>query len=70
MSIKFVTLQTFTKIDDITEDKRNVTIAYSPARDEFSLLGNLPHATRLVINQKLVNDLQQLLDEIEKECSK
>jgi len=60
-----VTLHTFTKISDTTKAPRNVTIWY--AHGEFTLLGNLLHATELVINQELIDNLQQLLNEVEKE---
>ena len=64
MTVKFVTLQTFTKTSSDTKDARNVTICYSPAYDEFTLLGSLQHGTELVINQKLIDDLQELINEI------
>jgi len=62
MDNNYVTLQTFTRTSSTTKDPRNVTIWY--AHGEFTLLGNLEHATELVINQKLIDDLQRLLNEV------
>jgi len=64
MSARSITLKTYTQTSCDTKEPRNVTIWYSPAHNEFSLLGGLPHGTELVIDQKLVNQLQELLNDI------
>ena len=64
MSKNNVTLKTYTKTSSNTKDIRNVTIWYSYYFDEFTLLGNLSHGTELIIDQKLIDDLQRLLKEI------
>lgn len=55
--LKFITMRT---IDTNGENIRNVTIAYS--RTATYILGNLEHGTLLVIDQKLVDQLQKLVN--------
>ncbi len=56
--LKFVTIQTK------NHDDRNVTLSYggNGAWNEVKLLGELAHGTQIVINQKLVDDLQKIVD--------
>lgn len=62
----FVTVHTSTRNPQgkSTREERNVTLAYSPAHPEqgITLLGNLEHSTQIVVNQKLVDDLQYLVN--------
>jgi len=53
-----VTVRTFTK----QGDQRNVTLWLNPDRT-VNLLGNLPHGTTIIVDQKLVDDLQALVNE-------
>lgn len=53
-----ITLKT---VSPNTEDQRNVTI-YN-GRDGIRLLGMIEHGTRLIINQELVDQLQELVNE-------
>lgn len=45
--------------------QRNVTLWLNPDRT-VSLLGNLPHGTTVIVDQKLVDDLQALVNTINK----
>lgn len=65
MTLKFVTLHTLTRLNQEARDPRNVTIAYDTKLKEFSLLGGLEHNTILLIDQKILDDLQKILDEAE-----
>lgn len=56
--LTFVTVQTL----NIFGDNRNVTLSYSSKNDMVTLLGNLPHGTKIIINQKLVDDLQEIVN--------
>lgn len=57
MELKYITLHTITPNIGI---ERNVTIAYG--KYQSFLLGNLEHNTALLIDQKLVDQLQELVD--------
>ena len=39
-----------------------VTFAYSKKFKRVSVLGGIPHGCELVLNQKLIDDLQKILD--------
>ena len=54
---------TFVTVKTKDHDGRQVTIAYSDKTKEFTLLGELAHSTKLVINQELIDDLQKALDQ-------
>jgi hypothetical protein len=45
-------------------NERNVTLAYSSEHPDqgVELLGNIEHCTRIVVDQKLVDDLQKLVN--------
>jgi hypothetical protein len=46
------------------QNERNVTLWLNPD-GTVSLLGNLPHGTHIIVNQKLVDDLQALVNTIQ-----
>ena len=58
--LNFVTIETITE----KGEDRNVSLAYGWNKnpEEVNLLGNLPHMTQIIINQKLVDDLQKVVD--------
>lgn len=43
-----------------------VTFAYSDKTKIVSVLGGIPHGSELVLNQKLIDDLQEMLNIAEK----
>lgn len=43
-------------------EDRTVSLAFSPKTGEITLLGNLEHGARIVVDQKLVDDLQHLVN--------
>ena len=55
----YVTVKT---LNEKGQNERNVTLAFDYITGETSLLGNLPHNTTIVINQKLVDKLQEIVD--------
>jgi hypothetical protein len=60
--IQYINLKT---INRNTNEQRNVTIAWN--KEEAYLLGNLEHNTILIIDQQLVQELQFLVNQQEKE---
>ena len=56
--IKFATIRTLTE----NGNTRNVTLSYSTKDNNFTLLGNLPHGTKILLDDKLINDLSELLN--------
>jgi len=57
MELKYITIHTITPN---TSDERNVTIAYG--KYQAFLLGCLEHNTTLLIDQRLVDQLQELVN--------
>ena len=57
-----VTIRTLTNTDK-GYNPRNVTLWVNPDKT-VSLLGNLPHGTHIIVDQKLVDDLQALVNTI------
>lgn len=57
MELKYITMRTITPN---TSDERNVTIAYG--KYQTFLLGCLEHNTTLLIDQRLVDQLQELVN--------
>lgn len=57
MRKKFVTIHTLTEY----EGGRYVDLDLSLTSGQVTLLGNLEHGTKLVINQKLLDDLAEML---------
>lgn len=53
---------TFVTLKTKDHDGRQVTIAYSHNKNQVTLLGELPHASNLVIDQELVDDLQKIVN--------
>lgn len=50
-------------------DQRNVTLWYSHRDNDVTLLGNLEHGTRIIIDQELVDALQALVKFQEEESN-
>lgn len=46
--------------------EHKVTFAYSNKTKIVSVLGGIPHGCELVLNQKLIDDLQEMLNIAEK----
>lgn len=46
--------------------EHKVTFAYSDKTKIVSVLGGIPHGCELVLNQKLIDDLQEMLNIAEK----
>ena len=61
--MQYITVKT---VNRQGENERNVTIAMGKDKKPY-LLGNLPHATNLIVNQKLIDDLQVLVNLINKQ---
>lgn len=47
--------------------EHKVTFSYSDKTKIVSVLGGIPHGCELVLNQKLINDLQEMLNIMEGE---
>jgi hypothetical protein len=47
-------------------EERNVSLAYSAKYNEVTLLGNLEHNTSILVDQKLADEIQHLVDLVSK----
>lgn len=58
----FVTIETkyLNRAGDF--ETRSVTLDYSKRDNDITLLGNIPHGNKIVVNQELVNALQELVN--------
>jgi hypothetical protein len=63
MSLKFITIET----NVLTEYPRNVSLEYNTETKTVYLLGMLSHNTQIVIDQKLVDQLQEIINDINKQ---
>jgi DeoR/GlpR family transcriptional regulator of sugar metabolism len=63
--MEFITVKTVLK----NNEARNVTLAYSNKFNDVYLLGNLEHNTQVIIDQELVDDLQKIVNDMNKNKS-
>jgi hypothetical protein len=56
-----VDVKTYTRLSSTEKDARGVTL-WLNADNTVTLLGALQHGTEIVVDQKLVDDLQKLVD--------
>lgn len=49
-------------IEHLSQGSRNVTLFYSALSNDVTLLGVLYHSDKIIIDQELVDDLQQLVN--------
>jgi hypothetical protein len=63
MTLKFIKIET----EVLTDYPRDVTLEYNTNTKMVHLLGALKHNTQIIIDQRLVDDLQSIVDHM---CNK